>query len=66
MRLILILNKVKPKLATYFHIVKLHGLDKEELLKRTKANYLSRFLIVEDLKGILVGDRYIASSLQKK
>lgn len=61
-----IFNKAKPKLAAYSHIVKLHGLGEEELLKRTKANYSARFIIGEDLTSISVGDTITVSSLQKK
>ncbi len=51
-----IFNEVKPKLAAYSHIVKLHGIGEEELLHRTKANYSGRFIIGEDLTRISISD----------
>jgi ribonuclease Z len=51
-----IFDLIKPKLAAYSHIVKLHELNEQELAKRTKANYSGRFIIGEDLMDFSVGD----------
>ena len=51
-----VFNEVKPKLAVYSHIVKLHGLGEQELSRRTKANYSGRFVIGQDLMSFVVAD----------
>jgi hypothetical protein len=40
----------------YSHVVKLYGQGEQELLKRTKANYLGRFVVGEDLMSFMVAD----------
>ena len=61
-----IFNQVKPKLAAYSHIVKLHGLNEQELLKRTKANYSGRFMIGEDLMNFsITGDTVLVNVWEK-
>jgi ribonuclease Z len=61
-----IFNQVKPKLGAYSHIVKLHGLNEQELLKRTKANYSGRFMIGEDLMSFsITGDTVLVNVWEK-
>src|ERR1035437_3676186 len=60
-----IFNKVNPRLAAYSHIVKLHGLNEQDLLKRTTANYSGRFIIGEDLMSISIGDTVSVRTWQK-
>jgi ribonuclease Z len=60
-----IFNYVKPKLAAYSHIVKLHGLNEQELLKRTKANYSGGFIIGEDLMSFSIDDTVVVKAWEK-
>ena len=57
-----IFDLIKPKLAAYSHIVKLHGLNEQELAKRTKANYSGRFIIGEDLMDFSIGDTVVVNA----
>lgn len=61
-----IFNEVKPKLAVYSHISKLHGLDEQDLVKRTKANYSGMAIVGEDLMSFSIGDTVYMSAWQKK
>ena len=60
-----IFNETKPTLAVYSHIVKLHGLNEQELSKRTKANYSGPFIIGEDLMCFSVGDTVLINAWKK-
>jgi len=51
-----VFNEIKPKLAVYSHIVKLHGQGEQDLSRRTKANYPGRFVIGQDLMSFVVAD----------
>lgn len=52
-----VFNAVKPKLAAYSHIVKIHNLlAEEEIMKRTKASYTGQVVMGEDLMSFSIGD----------
>lgn len=51
-----IFSQVQPKLAVYSHIVKIHGLTEDDIMKRTKSNYSGEVIIGGDLMSFLVGD----------
>lgn len=61
-----IFTEVKPKLAVYSHISKLHGLGEQDLAKRTKANYSGPAIVGEDLMSFSIGDTVSVSAWQKK
>jgi ribonuclease Z len=51
-----VFNQVHPKLAVYSHIVKIHGLNEEDIMKKTKMNYTGPVIMGEDLMSFSVGD----------
>lgn len=51
-----VFNQVHPKLAVYSHIVKIHGLNEEDIMKKTKTNYAGPVIMGEDLMSFSVGD----------
>lgn len=61
-----VFNEVKPKLAAYSHIGKMYGHNEQELLKRTKVNYLGPIIIGEDLMSFSIGDSVSISTWQNK
>jgi len=61
-----IFNEVSPKLAAYYHIVKLHGRNEQDLLERTKSNYLGQFIIGEDLMSFSISDTVSIRAWQHK
>jgi hypothetical protein len=50
----------------YSHIVKLYGLTKEEIMKRTKENYTGPIIMVEDLMSFSVSDTVLVNRWQGK
>jgi len=60
-----IFNEVKPKLAAYSHIVKIYGMNEQEILKRTKVNYSGPLILGEDLMSFSIGDTVSVSAWQK-
>lgn len=61
-----VFNEVKPKLAAYSHISKLHGQNEVDILKRTKAIYSGPIIIGEDLMSFTIDDIVSVSVWQKK
>jgi len=51
-----VFNEVKPKLAVYSHIAKLHGNTEQEILKRTKVIYSGPLIMGEDLMSFSISD----------
>ncbi|MEO6813266.1 MAG: MBL fold metallo-hydrolase [Ginsengibacter sp.] len=51
-----IFNLVKPKLAVFYHLVRLYGSTTEEIMKRAKAGYQGPLVLGEDLMSFSVGD----------
>jgi ribonuclease Z len=61
-----VFNEVKPKLAVYSHIVKIYGMNEQDILKRTKASYSGKIVIGEDLMSFSIRDTVAISVWQKK
>lgn len=61
-----IFNAVHPKLAAYSHIVKIHGLNEGDIMKRTKTKYAGELVMGEDLMSFSIGDTVSVSKWQKK
>jgi ribonuclease Z len=61
-----VFNEVKPKLAAYSHIVKLYGMNEQEILKRTKASYSGNVVLGEDLMSFSIKDTVTISVWQKR
>lgn len=61
-----IFNEVHPKLAAYSHIVKIHGLNEGDIMKRTKTKYAGELVMGEDLMSFSIGDTVSVSKWQKK
>ena len=61
-----VFNKVQPKLAAYSHIVKLHGLTEEDIMKKTKVTYHGPLIMGEDLMSFSIGDTISVHKWQKK
>jgi ribonuclease Z len=51
-----VFSAVKPKLAAFSHISKLYGLNEDDILKSTKANYSGPLIMGEDLMSFLIGE----------
>ncbi len=51
-----VFNAVKPKLAVFYHFVRLYGGTTEEIMKRTKVNYQGPLVLGEDMMSFSVGD----------
>lgn len=51
-----VFREVHPKLAVYSHIVKIHGLTEEDIMKKTKANYSGQVIMGEDLMSFSISD----------
>jgi len=61
-----VFNDVQPKLAAYSHIVKIHGLTEEDIIKRTKANYKGLIIMGEDLMSFSISDTVSVNKWQNK
>jgi ribonuclease Z len=61
-----VFNAVHPKLAAFSHIVKIHGLTEEDIMKKTKANYEGAVIMGEDLMSFSVGDSVAVNKWQNK
>lgn len=61
-----VFNAVHPKLAAYSHIVKIHGLTEQDIMKKTKANYAGAVIMGEDLMSFSVGDSVSVNKWQTK
>lgn len=61
-----VFNAVHPKLAAYSHIVKIHGLTEEDIMKKTKATYQGPLVMGEDLMSFSIGDTISVHKWQKK
>ena len=61
-----VFNKVQPKLAAYSHIVKLHGLTEEDIMKKTKSTYHGPLIMGEDLMSFSIGDTVTVNRGQNK
>lgn len=61
-----VFNAVKPKLAAYYHIVKLYGHTTEEIMKLSKENYSGPLILGEDLMSFSVGDSVTIKAWKEK
>ncbi|KAA9036407.1 MBL fold metallo-hydrolase [Ginsengibacter hankyongi] len=61
-----VFNAVQPKLAAYSHIVKIHGLTEEDIMKKTKATYQGPLIMGEDLMSFSIGDTISVHKWLKK
>ena len=61
-----VFNQVHPKLAVYSHIVKIHGLNEEDIMNKTKANYAGPVVMGEDLLSFTVGDSVSVNNPENK
>lgn len=61
-----VFNAVQPKLAAYSHIVKIHGLTEEDIMKKTKATYQGPLIMGEDLMSFSISDTVSVHKWQKK
>jgi ribonuclease Z len=51
-----VFNNVQPGLAVYSHIVKIHGLTEDDIMKKTKEHYAGKVIMGEDLMSFSIGD----------
>jgi ribonuclease Z len=51
-----VFNDVQPGLAVYSHIVKIHGLTEDDIMKKTKEHYAGKVIMGEDLMSFSIGD----------
>lgn len=61
-----IFNLVKPKMAVFYHLVRLYGSTTEEIMKRTKTGYQGSLVLGEDLMSFSVGDSITVKTWQGK
>jgi ribonuclease Z len=61
-----VFNVVHPKLAAYSHIVKIHGLTEEDIMKITKAKYPGAIIMGKDLMSFSISDTISVSEWQNK
>ena len=61
-----VFKAVKPKLAVYYHIVRLYGHTPDEIIKLTKLNYSEPFVLGEDLMSFSIGDAIIIKAWGEK
>jgi ribonuclease Z len=61
-----VFSQVKPKLAAFSHISKLYGLNEEDIMKSTKANYSGPLIMGEDLMSFSIGETVTVSPWKPK